>query len=149
MWKDTALVVTTDHGFLLGEHDFWAKNRMTLYEEIAHIPLFVHDPARPTAARAAGADADDRPRADVPRPLRRRAAAGDAKATRCCRCSDDGGPRGASIFGYFGGAVNVTDGRYTYHRFPTDLLSQEIYQYTLMPTHLKSLFTPEELRRRA
>jgi arylsulfatase A-like enzyme len=41
LWKDTALVVTTDHGFLLGEHDFWAKNRMNMYEEIAHIPLFV------------------------------------------------------------------------------------------------------------
>ena len=46
LWKDTALVVTTDHGFLLGEHDFWAKNRMNLYEEIVHIPLFVHDPRR-------------------------------------------------------------------------------------------------------
>ena len=41
LWKDTALVVSTDHGFLLGEHDFWAKNRMNLYEEIVHIPLFV------------------------------------------------------------------------------------------------------------
>ena len=28
LWADTGLVVTTDHGFLLGEHDFWAKNRM-------------------------------------------------------------------------------------------------------------------------
>jgi arylsulfatase A-like enzyme len=37
LWTDTALVVTTDHGFLLGEHDFWAKNRMNLYEEIVHI----------------------------------------------------------------------------------------------------------------
>ena len=49
LWKDTALIVTTDHGFLLGEHDFWAKNRMNLYEEIAHIPLFVHDPRTPAA----------------------------------------------------------------------------------------------------
>ena len=55
MWKDTALVVTTDHGFLLGEHDFWAKNRMNLYEEIAHIPLFVHDPRRPQPGGARGA----------------------------------------------------------------------------------------------
>ena len=38
--------MTTDHGFLLGEHDFWAKNRMNLYEEIVHIPLFVLPPAR-------------------------------------------------------------------------------------------------------
>ena len=39
LWKDTALIVGTDHG-LLGEHDWWAKNRMPLYEEISHIPLF-------------------------------------------------------------------------------------------------------------
>ena len=45
LWKDTALILTTDHGFLLGEHDWWAKNRMPLYEEISHIPLFVHHPA--------------------------------------------------------------------------------------------------------
>ncbi len=50
MWKDTALVVTTDHGFLLGEHDFWAKNRMNLYEELVHIPLFMHDPRAPELA---------------------------------------------------------------------------------------------------
>jgi arylsulfatase A-like enzyme len=53
--------------------------------------------------------------------------------------------REAAIFGYFGGAVNVTDGRYTYHRFPADLRRQEIYQYTVMPTHIYALFTPEEL----
>jgi multiple sugar transport system permease protein len=27
-----ALVVTPDHGFLLREHDFWAKNRMNIYQ---------------------------------------------------------------------------------------------------------------------
>lgn len=53
--------------------------------------------------------------------------------------------REAMIFGYFGGAVNVTDGRYTYHRFPEDLLNQEIYQYTVMPTHINKPFSPEEL----
>ena len=53
--------------------------------------------------------------------------------------------REAALFGYFGGAVNVTDGRYTYHRFPADLGKQEIYQYTVMPTHIWDFFTPEEL----
>ena len=28
LWKDTALIVTTDHGFMLGEHGWWGKNRM-------------------------------------------------------------------------------------------------------------------------
>ena len=52
--------------------------------------------------------------------------------------------REAALFGYFGGAVNVTDGRYTYHRYPADLRTQEIYQYTLMPTHI---FEPVSRRR--
>ena len=51
----------------------------------------------------------------------------------------------AAIFGYFGGAVNVTDGRYTYHRYPLDLSTQEIYQYTLMPQHIWTPFSTEEL----
>ena len=38
MWKDTAVVLTTDHGFLLAEHDWWGKNRMPFFNEIAHIP---------------------------------------------------------------------------------------------------------------
>jgi hypothetical protein len=57
----------------------------------------------------------------------------------------EGADREALIFGYFGGAVNVTDGSATYHRFPPDLKTQEIYQYTLMPTHIFDLFSPEEL----
>ena len=53
--------------------------------------------------------------------------------------------RQAALFGYFRGAVNATDGRYTYHRYPPDLRSQEIYQYTVMPTHEHVRFTPQEL----
>ena len=41
--------------------------------------------------------------------------------------------------------MNVTDGHYTYHRYPADLAPQEIYQYTLMPTHIFQPFSPEEL----
>ena len=44
MWEDTLLVVWTDHGFLLSEHDCWAKMWMPFYEEVAHTPFFVWDP---------------------------------------------------------------------------------------------------------
>jgi hypothetical protein len=54
-------------------------------------------------------------------------------------------PRKGVLFGYFGGAVNVADGRYTYHRYPADLLKQDIYQYTVMPTHIFEPFSVEEL----
>ena len=33
----------------------------------------------------------------------------------------------------------------TYFRYPDDMASQEIFQYTLMPTHISSFFTPQEL----
>ncbi|WP_240941188.1 sulfatase [Paenibacillus sp. HB172176] len=44
LWKDTLLIVNTDHGFLLGEHDWWGKSIQPFYNEIAHIPLFIWDP---------------------------------------------------------------------------------------------------------
>ena len=149
MWKDTALIVTTDHGFLLGEHDFWAKNRMNIYEEVAHIPLFVHDPRYPHAAgkrRAALTQTHDLAMSFLdqfgasPAPEMEGHPLGEV-----IRTGANG--RRAALFGYFGGAVNVADGRYTYHRFPADLAHQEINQYTLMPTHIFSPFSTEELSR--
>ncbi len=44
LWKDTMLIVNTDHGFLLSEHGLWGKNFQPLYNEIAQIPLFIWDP---------------------------------------------------------------------------------------------------------
>ncbi|WP_299472618.1 sulfatase [uncultured Roseibium sp.] len=148
LWRDTLLVVTTDHGFLLGEHDFWAKNRMNIYEEIAHIPLFVHDPRRPeshgqrvegltqtsdlapTFLEAYGATLPAEVSAQSLLPMLE----GRPSAHDCI------------LYGYFGGAVNITDGRYTYHRYPPDLQTQEIYQYTLMPSHIYEPFAIEELQ---
>jgi arylsulfatase A-like enzyme len=147
LWRDTALVVTTDHGFLLGEHDFWAKNRMNMYEEIVHIPLFVHDPRRPSCAgvrRSALTQTIDLAPTflglfGVPAPS-------EMQGYSLLPLLETDRPiRPGALFGYFGGAINVTDGRYTYHCFPPDPRSQELYQYTLMPTHIWEPFTPEEL----
>lgn len=146
LWDNTALIVTTDHGFLLGEHDFWAKNRMSLYEEISHIPLFAWHPAFGTAGTRSSAltqTIDFAPTfldlfgAPVP----------DGMQGRSLLPLLRGEPsdRDAAIFGYFGGAVNVTDGRFVYHRYPLDLSTQEIYQYTLMPQHIWTPFSTEEL----
>ncbi|TPW25971.1 sulfatase [Pararhizobium mangrovi] len=147
MWEDTALVVTTDHGFLLGEHDFWAKNRMNVYEELAHIPLFVHDPRR----QGHGGER----RSGLTQTVDLAAtfldffevAPASEMTSRSVLPLIDGEDRlhDALLFGYFGGAVNVTDGHYSYHRFPADLATQEIYQYTLMPTHISAFFSTEEL----
>ncbi len=148
LWHDTALVVTTDHGFLLGEHDFWAKNRMNMYEEVAHIPFFV---AHPHHADQAGTRRDALTQTIDLAPtfldLFGVAAPAEMQGRSVLPAIErNQGSREAAIFGYFGGAVNLTDGRCTYFRYPPDLETQEIYQYTVMPAHLKSLFTPEELK---
>ena len=146
LWNDTGLVVTTDHGFLLGEHDFWAKNRMNMYQEIVNIPFFLYHPNQnhlkecnsltqtidicPTILDFFGADP----------PL-------ECQGQSLLRVDADGfNHREALIYGYFGGAVNVTNGEYTYHRYPFDLMQQEIFQYTLMPTHIRQHFSVDELQ---
>lgn len=40
----------------------------------------------------------------------------------------------------------MTDGRYVYMRAPIDPNDRNLFNYTLMPTHIYSLFTPEELQ---
>jgi len=147
LWKDTALILTTDHGFLLGEHDFWAKNRMNLYEEIVHIPLFAHDPRRPRGGTRVSELTQAIDVAPTILDLFGVAMPREMQGHNLLPVSGDVPKRAAAIFGYFGGAVNVTDGRYTYHRFPADLRTQEVNQYTVMPTHIFALFTPEELAR--
>jgi hypothetical protein len=50
------------------------------------------------------------------------------------------------MFGYWGGGVNVVDGRYTWFCYPKDMQNQDLYQYTLMPCHMTKMFTVEELK---
>ncbi len=59
---------------------------------------------------------------------------------------DDTPVRDAAIFGYHGRAVNVTGGRYVHIRGISGGNNAPLFDYTLMPTHMKDRFTPGELR---
>ncbi|MBN1809925.1 MAG: sulfatase [Planctomycetes bacterium] len=146
MWKDTMLIVNTDHGFLLGEHDWWAKCRMPFYNEIANTPLFIWDPRCGRKGERCGelvATIDLAPTLydffGVEAPVDVQGLSLRETTARDSTVHD------AVLFGVHGGHVNVTDGRYVYMRAPAEEDNTPLYNYTLMPTHMRGFFRPVEL----
>lgn len=146
LWKDTMLIVNTDHGFMLGEKEWWGKNIQPFYNEIVHIPLFIWDPRyqvknersdalvqtidlAPTLLDYFGiensADMQGEPLGPVIK--------SKVKV------------RKTALFGIHGGHVNCTDGRYVYMRAPIHLNNNPLYEYTLLPTHMNHMFDVAEL----
>lgn len=147
LWRDTALIVGTDHGFLLGEHDWWAKVRMPCYQEVAHIPLFIHTPAQ---AAAAGARRTSLTQTIdlMPTILDLYGLSPPAEVmgrSLLPMLGLDAPVREAALYGVFGGATNITDGRFTYFRYPPEGADPTINQYTVMPTHMNARFSVDEL----
>lgn len=147
LWEDTMLIVNTDHGFLLGEHGWWGKTSMPIYNEIAHTPLYIYDPRRkecvgvkrnslvqmldiaPTLLEYFGVE--------IPKDMEGKPLGGVI--------DDDTPIRKYAVFGYHGSQVDVTDGRYLYMHSAANP-EAPVYEYTLMPTHMRAMFRPEELR---
>ena len=148
LWDDTMLIVNTDHGFLLGEHDCWAKCWMPFFEEISHTPLFIWDPRCQAAGQRRNSLVQtidlaptllDHFGVAIPPDMRGKPLAATV--------ADDTPVREGGLFGIHGGQVNVTDGRYVYMRAPAGEVNGPLFQYTVMPTHMRNLFSVEELRK--
>ena len=54
--------------------------------------------------------------------------------------------RDYAIFGYHGAHINCTDGEYMYMKAPSERGNSSLYEYTLMPTHMRNMFATEELQ---
>jgi len=147
LWEDTLLIVNTDHGFLLGEHDWWAKCVQPFYNEVAHTPLFIWDPRCRCAGerRQALVQTIDLPATlleffGVPLPK-------DMQGVSLRETvASDKAVRQAALYGIHGGHVNVTDGRYVYMRAPFAVENKPLFNYTVMPTHMNHMFSVEELQ---
>lgn len=146
MWEDTMLIVNTDHGFMLGEKDWWAKSVMPCYNEIANTPFFLYDPRyrfggehRQALAQSIDIPATlleffqvERPKEMFGQPLTR-------------TLTHDEPTRQWGLFGFHGSFINITNGRYLYMRASSSVSNKPLYEYTLMPTHQDKMFDPEEL----
>lgn len=144
LWRDTTVVLTTDHGHLLGEHGYWAKNYMFDYKELVHIPLVVCSPqtaARPGRVESLTSTIDMMPTfmelhgGQLPPHVHGRS---------LCHLLDGGkGHHDAVLYGYFGKDVNLTDGQYTYCRQP--LPDSHLYHHTAVPCTFSDFHRREEL----
>ena len=141
MWRDTMLIVWTDHGFMLGEHDCWAKRWMPMYEEVAHTPFFIWDPRFPEAAGQRRSSLVQ-PGIDLgPTLLGYFGLEPTAHMTGCDLwpvLHDDTPVREAGIFGHWGMRLYVTDGRYVYMRDPVMADERPRFTYTLMSFKARS-----------
>lgn len=147
MWKDTMLIVNTDHGLLLSEHNLWGKNAFPHYNELANVPLFIWNPnvgkkgetsdclvqtidLAPTLLNFFGL----KPTKDMTGYI-----------------LDETMKTGKSVredvlFGCFGLHMNYTDGRYVYMRAPRDDKDEYLYNYTLLPLDMKVPFEPQYIK---
>jgi arylsulfatase A-like enzyme len=146
LWRDTALILSTDHGFLLAEHDWWGKNLEPYYQEIAHIPLIIHHPGIQAAGERRQALTQTYDLMPTFLDLFGIAAPPEVQgASILPHMRKDGAGRAVGIFGMFGGPIGATDGRYAFYLYPPDLAAPGLHEYTLMPMHLNSMFSTPEM----
>jgi arylsulfatase A-like enzyme len=149
LWKDTLLIVWTDHGFLLGEHDCWAKVWLPFYQEVAHTPFFVWDPR--SGVRGERRQSLVQPSIDLGPtlldffgvPLAENMLGRPLGET----VRSDAPVREAALFGQHGCQVNVTDGRYVYMRAAAAPENRPLFNFTLMPTMMRGYLPAHELAR--
>lgn len=148
MWKDTMLIVNTDHGYMLGEHLWWSKGVMPLYNEMARIPLFIWDPRcgiKGERRNSLVQTIDLAPTLleyfDLPIPQ-------DMQGCPLRKVvSEDKKIRDFALFGFFGSMINITDGRYIYMKAPAFKENQPLTEYTLMPNMMRARIPVDRLER--
>ena len=144
-WDDTAVLLCTDHGHYLGEHDAFGKPGLPLYETMSRIPLLVAWPGREpgrvdaltttvdlhaTLLDVFGVTADHRTHGRSIVPLLAPSGPGGGAPTTSIR--------DWALMGVWGREVHVTDGRRKYVRAPGDEnrpLSMWSNRWSTMPIH--------------
>jgi arylsulfatase A-like enzyme len=141
LWEDTMLIVTTDHGFFLGERGLWSKGQDSWSPEFAHLPLFVWDPRTQEAGTTRnsltqtidlGPTLLDFFNVDVPDEM-----TGQPLAPVL---QNDTPVHDALIWGWFGREIVCCDGTHLFVK-GTNPENRPLYNYTLEPSHIQMPFS--------
>lgn len=137
--EDTLILLTTDHGHLLGEHGFLAKNYMHQYDELAKIPLLMRFPRGAHAGQRVTALTQNIDLMPTILDSRSLPVSSEVQGKSLLPLVEGGKDRlrDAVLWGFFGMAVNICDGRHSYLRAPKPG-NAPLFEYAAMPTTLKS-----------
>ncbi len=148
MWKDTMLIVNTDHGFLLGEHDWWGKMLMPFYNELANIPMFMWHPE--LSEKGVSTDALVQTQDIAPTILEyfKLPIPKDMQGISLKQAFRKEKTRDYAIFGIHGGHVNITDGKHVYMRASEVGIYENdnhVFNYTWAFQHQGDSYSLDEL----
>lgn len=148
LWKDTMLIVNTDHGYFLGEKGYTGKNYMPVYDELANLPFFIHHPDYSCMDGTRRDMLAQTP--DIPVTILEWFGVQKGKhmlGQDIGAVIKDSRPiHNAILYGYHGMHINITDGTYTYMRSAVNKDNAPLFQYTLMPCHITKPMCREELK---
>ncbi len=150
LWHNTAIILMTDHGHLLGEHGLMGKPwaglaDSNLYQELAHIPLIIYHPEAPPHRVKGFVQAVDLHPTLLdwlnidydPLTLHGRS------LTPWVMASEPGTTgREAVCYGRFGEALNVTDATGTLMRWYQPHATSPAYWYGLQSPRFQENVTP-------
>ncbi len=141
LWQDTMLIINTDHGFLLGEHDWYGKNVQPNYNEIAHLPFLIYKPnSDQRESNTLVRTIDIAPtlldyfNQDIPDVVQGKSISNESVIDN-------------ALFGVFGAQVNITDGHHVYMRGPNTIDNQPLFEYTMMPTRMRGFIETKALQK--
>ncbi|MDO4662963.1 MAG: sulfatase [Tissierellia bacterium] len=136
IYEDSLIIVTTDHGFFFGEHDYVGKNVMPMYNELSHLPLIVHFPEGDLKGQKIDQitqNIDIMPTIleynDIEIPS-------SVKGKSWKNLIEDNYNKEYALFGYHGLQMNITDGKYVYLKAPRED-NQPLFEYTTSLTGIR------------
>lgn len=145
LWDETAVILTSDHGFFLGDHGYVGKPfEAPMYNVLAQTPLFIWHPESPrmgeriteltsavdlyaTITEILETGIDDTRHSQSLLPL---------------LMDQTSEHRDWALYGFWGSSVNITDGEYTYHHPCDSSIPVECYSTSMMDT--TGWFTPPQ-----
>jgi arylsulfatase A-like enzyme len=141
LWRDTAVILCTDHGHYLGEKDIWGKPAAPIYDTLGKIPLLVAWPGQvPREIDALTTSVDlFATLADLFAVSVRQRTHGKSLIPVIEGAAN--AVRDWALLGVWGREVHITDGRWKYARAPhakNEPLAMMSNRWSTMPTHVLS-----------